>query len=273
MAKGEGKGWSKGRTAATDPRVARGAAAHLGQHYVRRTPPSGMRWVGASQTTLGIEWSSALAYVVGLTATDGCLLGSGRGIVFTSKDRDLVELYLRLLGRENAIRRDISGSGAHLYRTTFKDSRLYSWFLRVGLMPRKSFVIGAIDVPDDCLAALVRGLLDGDGSISNGVWRADTSRRSDYFYESLRVRFCSASRNHVEWLHAQLTGALGLRGWITTDTRRNRYYTLAYGKHDSIRLLGWIYADPNAPALLRKHLIWESYRRRHASILTTDGVA
>jgi len=36
MTKGEGKGWSKGRTAATDPRVARAAAAHVAPCLLRK---------------------------------------------------------------------------------------------------------------------------------------------------------------------------------------------------------------------------------------------
>ena len=65
-------------------------------------------------------------------------------------------------------------------REEHKDTRLYGWFQAIGLTPRKSLTLGAIDVPDEFLAPLVRGFLDGDGSVSNGVWKADTTRRSDY---------------------------------------------------------------------------------------------
>ena len=116
------------------------------------------------------------------------------------------------------------------------------------------------------LLPLTRGLLDGDGTITNAVWRADTSRRSDYYYEWLRTRFVSASRAHLEWLRARLKASLELRGWIVTERRENRpnlYFALGYGKHDSIRLLSALYADPTAPCLLRKRHIWEKYERGH----------
>ena len=207
-----------------------------------------------------------MAYIVGLTATDGCLLTARPAISFTSKDRVLVETYLRLLGRTNAISSSRSGSGALVYRTTFRDAALYQWFESIGLTPRKSLTLGALDAPEQHLASLVRGLLDGDGSISNGVWKADTSRRSDYYYEWLRVRFCSASRSHIDWLHSRLRTALSLRGWITSDSKRKSFATLAFGKQDSIRLLTWIYADAGAPALSRKRAIWDSYARRRLSV-------
>lgn len=176
----------------------------------------------------------------------------------------LVETYLRILGRTNKIVVERTRAGGVVYHVQFSDTRLYGWFQAIGLTPRKSLTLGAIDVPDEFLSPLVRGLLEGDGSISNAVWKADTSRRSDYFYEWLRVRFASASLIHLDWLKQQLHEQLGLSGWVWVDrTRVHAYGQLGYGKHDSIKLLNWVYADPAAPCLLRKRAIWDDYCRRH----------
>ncbi len=264
MTKGEGKGWSKDHTAATDPRVAHVAAGHRGKKYIRRKPLSEMKWVGFASTTLPIEWSAEMAYIVGLTATDGCLTPGSHAIAFTSTDRQLVETYRQLLGRANKIGSQRTRTGSIAYRVQFKDARLYGWFESVGVTPRKSLTLDAIDVPDEFLAPLVRGLLDGDGSISNGVWKADTTRRSDYYYEWLRTRFASASPPHLQWLKERLHRELTLRGWIWQDlTRGNGMGWLSYGKHDSIKLLRWLYSDPSAACLLRKRAIWDSYAYRH----------
>ncbi len=99
-----GKDWAKGLTAKTDGRIARAAAAHRGKQYVRRTPHELCRWPLAGRTTLPLKWSNEMAYVVGLTATDGCLVTGRRAINFKSGDRELVETYLRLLGRTNPAR-------------------------------------------------------------------------------------------------------------------------------------------------------------------------
>jgi len=107
-----GKNWSKGLTAATDGRVARAATSHRGMAYTRRKPLAECRWPNASQTTLSIEWSNEMAYIVGLTATDGCLISGKRAINFKSEDRDLVETYLGALGRTNRIRAVPTSSGA-----------------------------------------------------------------------------------------------------------------------------------------------------------------
>jgi hypothetical protein len=164
-----GKGWSKGLTAATDPRVARAAAAHRGLAYQRRTPFELCRWPLAGRTRLPLAWSDPMAYLVGLTATDGCLITGRRAINFKSKDRQLVETYLGLLGRTNPVKPRPTRVGGIVYVTQFSDAALYRWFQSIGLSPRKSLVLGAIDVPDEYFLALARGLVDGDGSIANFV--------------------------------------------------------------------------------------------------------
>src|SRR2546428_9137805 len=215
-----GKGWAKGLTAKTDLRIARAAAGHRGKQYVRRTPPELCRWPLAGLTTLPLRWSDEMAYVVGLTATDGCLITGRRAINFKSGDRQLVETYLQLLGRTNRVKSHPTEKGGIAYYTQFHDSALYEWFRSTGLTPRKSLTIGPLSVPDGFLMPLARGLLDGDGSIVNKVYRADTGRRPDYYWEYLITRFTSASRPHLEWLRERLASATGLVGTIDEMTTK-----------------------------------------------------
>src|SRR2546422_10582444 len=161
-----------------------------------------------------------MAYIVGLTATDGCLITGRRAINFKSSDCQLVETYLRLLGRKNGVKSHPTNTGGIVYYTQFHDSALYEWFRSVGLTPRKSLTIGALSVPDSFLMPLVRGLLDGDGSIINEVYRANTGRRSDYYWEYLITSFKSASRPHLEWLQTRLlrvTAQMGHRAEMETE--------------------------------------------------------
>ena len=264
-----GKGWAKGLTAATDPRVARMAESHRGKQYVRRTPVELCRWPVARLTTLPLEWSDDMAYLVGLTATDGCLITGRRAINFKSGDRQLVETYLRLLGRTNRVKSQPTKQGGVAYFTQFHDSALYGWFGSTGLTPRKSLTIGGLSVPDQFLIPLVRGLLDGDGSVINKVYRADTGRRSDYYWEYLITSFKSASRPHLEWLQTRLLRVTAQMGSLaemkTKIPRPNRhpFFELRYGKRSSLVLLPLIYSA-DAPCLERKRAIWLNYAERHA---------
>jgi hypothetical protein len=233
-----GKGWAQGLTAATDPRVARAAAGHRGKQYVRRTPRELCRWPLAGLTTLPLAWSDDMAYIVGLTATDGCLVTGRRAINFKSSDRELVETYLQLLGRTNRVKSHPTKTGGIAYYTQF-------------LLP------------------LARGLLDGDGSIINKVYRADTGRRPDYFWEYLITSFNSASGRHIQWLQGALGRVLNIKGSVqkSTTTAGNPYFELRYAKAASSILLPLLY-PAGAPCLERKREIWHAYVSRHGPALS-----
>ena len=136
-----------------------------------------------------------------------------------------------------------------------------------GHAAKESLVLGAIDVPDDLLPHLLRGLLDGDGSIISKRARADTKRSRTYYWEYLRTSFLSASRAHIEWLRDRIDHAFALRGYLAIARARDgrtELYTLRFGKHASLELLPRIYADPDAPRLTRKWRVWADYRNRHS---------
>lgn len=260
-----GKGWAKGLTAAKDKRIARAAAGHRGLIYQRRTPIDECKWPNAGRTRLALEWSDEMAYVVGLTATDGCLYTGLRKLNFKSSDRELVATYLELLGRTNRIKTKKTRTGGVVHFTEFADARLYRWFQDVGLTPRKSLTLGGFAVPDPYLMPLARGLLDGDGSVINKVYRADTGRRDDYYWEYLITKFHSGSRSHLVWLAERLEGALGVRGYLAKAPpreKRHDFWHLRYGKRASQVLLPAIY-PPGPPCLERKRAIWLDYAKRH----------
>lgn len=205
-----------------------------------------------------------MAYIVGLTATDGCLFTGRRKINFKSGDRQLVETYLSVLGRTNRVKQERTRKDGVVYFTEFSDSRLYEWFRSVGLTPRKSLTLGPIDVPDAHVSALARGLMDGDGSISNFVHAPTRQTYPNYRYERLWVFFNSASRAHIDWLRARLRPIAMTEGYVEVLKREGRhdFYRLKYGKDSAIELLTQFYLEPGSPRLTRKWRIWDEYVAR-----------
>src|SRR5437762_6214014 len=156
------------------------------------TPFELCRWPFGGLTTLPLAWSDEMAYIVGLTATDGCLITGRRVINFKSEDRQLVQTYLGVLGRTNRIRREKTHTpDGVVFTTQFGDSRLYEWFRSTGLTPRKSLTLGSIRAPSQFIIPLARGLMDGDGSIANFVHAPTVMTYPDYRYERLIVSFNS----------------------------------------------------------------------------------
>lgn len=176
-------------------------------------------------------------------------------------------MLLGLVDRPNIhYRRVESEFGGWAFRAQFSHAVLYRWLLTVGVTPRKSLVLGGIDVPDDYLMALVRGLLDGDGTVYTLIHCPTRRKYRNYRYERLWTFFNSASRAHVEWLQSRLAGALGITGYIETLKRKGRQnplFRLKYGNCDSLVLLPAIYADRGVPRLKRKWRKWSGYAARH----------
>ena len=268
VSSGEGKGWAKGRTAASDPRIARNASAHRGLTYERHIAFGDDRRIRSTRR-LPLQWSDAMAYVVGLTATDGCLLSGRRKINFKSADRELVASYVALLGSDAAIRSQTTRVGGVAYFVEFGDRQFYDWLVSVGLMPRKSLLLGAISVPEEYLLSLVRGLFDGDGHLANFTHHPTLRSAPEYRYERLWTFFNSASRPHLEWLQGRLATKVDIRGLIETQRRpapRHTFFRLKYGNRESAVLLKAMYPNEDVPRLRRKWMIWVEYARRRGSV-------
>ncbi len=261
-----GKGWSSGLTSATDPRVARNAAAHRGLRYRART-----RELGAG--AISLKWSPAMAYLVGLMATDGCLAGDRRHLALTSADFDLLETFRVLIGRPaTKIRRKVSPLGS-AYEVQFGDVALWRFLEDAGLTPRKSLTLGPILVPDEVFFDCLRGLLDGDGSVVNFLHPPTRRMYPGYMYERLIVKFHSASRAHIDWLRESIVRLSGQRGHLAhrmPPVGNNPVYTLLYGKHASIALLCEMYRDVTSPRLQRKYSVWRVYRDRNLPLADRD---
>ncbi len=207
-----------------------------------------------------------MAYVVGLMATDGCLVSNRRHLNFKSKDEQLVRTFLRCLGRPIHYATVVGRTGNTHYVTQFGDVHFYRWLESVGLMPRKSLVLGAIDVPKEFLSPTLRGLFDGDGHISNFVHAPTPTTYPDYRYERLWVFFNSASRRHLEWIQSRILSAVGIDGYVdmlAPRERRHDFFRLKYGNQTSVALLRAMYPDADVPKLERKWKIWQNYRMRH----------
>jgi len=242
-----GKDWAKGLTAATDPRVARMAEARRGKprgpYRVRRSAD----WV----------WTPELAYAVGLIATDGNLSPSGRHVSVSSSERLVLETFLRCVDRRAKIGQVKGGFGDHGLRVQIGDVGLYRWLQSIGLTPRKSLTLGPITVPDSLLPHLLRGLLDGDGSIIDCTYDG-TGKASGRRYRTLLVRFNTASRDHAEWLREVIRAEYGLTGGLWCE---EGMYQLTYAKRASRRLLPRLYPAPDVPCIPRKLAVWRKFER------------
>lgn len=200
------------------------------------------------QGKVRIEWSADFAYAIGLIVTDGCLSPDGRHVTFVSKDLEQVENFCKALRIQYVPKLYSNGSGKMAYRIQIGDVRFYNYLLSIGIMPKKSLVIGRVDIPDRYFSHYLRGCLDGDGythSYFDPRWKS-----SFMFY----IGFVSASKEHVIWLQEKICKHTGCGGHWSNHGKGNGCYHLRYSKHEAIPLAKFMYRNKRNMFLTRKHL-------------------
>jgi hypothetical protein len=209
------------------------------------------------------EWTPAIAYAVGLIATDGNLSPSGRHISVSSAEREVLETFLRCVDRRAKIGIVKGGYGGHGLRVQIGDVGLYRWLGSIGLTPRKSLTLGSINVPDDVLAHLLRGLVDGDGSIMDITYNG-SGKAKGRKYRTLLVRFNTASREHAYWVRERIRANYGLSGGLWCE---DGMYQLTYGKRASLKLLPLLYPAADVPCIRRKREVWQNFDREQGTVI------
>ena len=208
------------------------------------------------------------ACALGLAATDGNLGRDGRHVQFGSSDRELVECFVRSVGRPHAnIKLE---KGRLYYRAQLSDRALHEFLSKAGLTPNKSLTLAGLEFPANLFWDVTRGLLDGDGSIKSYIHNPIKKTDPAYRYERLEVIFHTASRAHAEWIQDQLRRR-GVDSALLTTIRRTptKYagrlmFKVKMGKHASIETLANVYRDPDSRSLTRKRSVWEEFLARYS---------
>jgi hypothetical protein len=201
-----------------------------------------------------VEWTSELAYAVGVITTDGCLSSNGRTLTVTSKDLDLLHTIRQCLGIETVIGKTANGRGHFYHRLQWTNRWFHQWLMEIGLMPAKSLRLGALAIPDVHFPDFARGCIDGDGSILTYVDRYHSFTKPKYVYNRLFVSLVSASPRFIEWMRDTVHRLLGVTGSVAVRryAARRDIWCLRYAKRESLALLRWIYYRPDVPCLERK---------------------
>ncbi len=222
-----------------------------------------------SQDNAIYNWTSKLAYAIGLITTDGNLSPDGRHISLTSSDPQLLRTFLECLNLKNKITKNPRGgySKKQSYRVQFGNVLFYKWLQEIGLMSRKTSRLKEICVPDEFFRDFLRGHLDGDGSIVTYEDRYNTFKDPKYVYTRLYVNFLSASPKHIIWIYQKIKEIVNIKGDINNDKKRKLdenkkiVWKLRFAKKASLKLLLWLYYKPILPCLYRKRKIAERVLR------------
>jgi hypothetical protein len=115
----------------------------------------------------------------------------------------------------------------------------------IGVTPKKSKTIKAVQVPSSYFADFLRGLYDGDGTF----WTEWDKRWPNSFV--FHIEIASASREFITWLKSQLTRLYNVKGFIK---RGAGVFIVRYAKGDSRILYSIMYYKKNSLCLTRKYM-------------------
>jgi len=184
-------------------------------------------------------------------------------VSITSKDKGWLEIIGNLICPEKQLTR----KGENCYVLTIHSIKLTDWMVSRGCTPRKSLTLTFPQVPKQYLPDFLRGVIDGDGSISFGRYL----RKDRGVMETKRqVAIYTSSKDFEEGLHTALK-SLGVQPFtytrrfgprpiedrIITSSNPNYRVALKSGR-EMCHLLKQLYYPDNPIAMPRKEAIaWE----------------
>lgn len=192
------------------------------------------------------DWSSGLAYAVGLIATDGSLARTTPLVDLTSKDKEQLKNFNTALKTAFYIGTKRSGAGNMQYRIQIKNVYFYNFLMSVGIFPAKSKTIGPVLVPDRFFIDFLRGVFDGDGYSYSYF---DKRWPSSFL---LYAAFSSSGREFITWLRKKIDQQFSIHGHMTLT--ENGHYQLKYATKEAAVLLRKLYSPNKTPQLSRKRL-------------------
>ncbi|MGW7440328.1 LAGLIDADG family homing endonuclease [Streptomyces sp. NPDC054849] len=192
------------------------------------------------------DWSGDMAWVLGIIWADG-YLDRGNTVEVCSKDLDLVETIAELIAQPGGVR--VKNAGQH-WRICFSSSRAAEQLRSLGLVTAKSFLIDwPLRIQPQYEAAFVRGLLDGDGTVSLTQSRRGQQR------PDLRVELNTASEalaaSFYRWCEAHE---------LVSHIHGREIYKVGIQEQASLRkLYGLLYPSTALPHLARKRALFEAW--------------
>jgi LAGLIDADG-like domain len=206
-------------------------------------------------------WSPEMAYVLGLWWSDGNMrVKKNTGayeVSIASNDRELLESIGNVVGEKYHLKK--VAIHTNTYVMAFCSRQMYEDLAVLGGSPRKSLVIGFPLVPRTYLPHFVRGIVDGDGTLT---WNGDRPI----------IQIYSGSPEFLDRLGSVVEEATGIPAPLRQANRDN--WVLKWSTTRAKCLAGWLYEMNNGLALARKAAIakdivaWQPKKRPEKGTIT-----
>ena len=207
-----------------------------------------------------------MGYILGYMAADGCVMVDKKrknnpySLNITSVDHEHLCSIKKAFGSEHKISLKNNGRGGMAYQLQIRNRILGEDLIRLGIVPRKTFVLKPIKVSKKYFPDLVRGFFDGDGSVY--LYKVNNTPQ-------IKVGFVCASLQFIENLNARLCAELNIpEKTVHCEKRGDRMprHTINFYINDCEKLSQFMYKNKPELFLERKKNIFDSWKtvsRRH----------
>lgn len=212
-------------------------------------------------------WTPEMSYVLGYITADGCICVSKNrkqpfSLNITSKDESHLYNIRATLGSEHRIGKKKNGRGDVAFQLQIRNPVLTGDLMDLGILPRKTYHLNPIQVPDQYFGDFIRGFFDGDGTVYqyvvNGVpqIKAKLLSTSSVFMEDINQKICKNLNIPLKTIHHAID---------RNSDRRMVKHEISFYVNDCEAFAKFIYADSPVLYLPRKRKIferWASISRR-----------
>jgi len=221
-------------------------------------------------------------YLLGAYMTDGNICDTKHRISFSlsSKDKEWIEAVRNFIAPNKPI---YSSKSSECYIFDTSNIEGMNWLISFGCSPRKSKTLEIVgDIPEKYHPDFIRGVIDGDGSISTCKYKKKLKNDKENWYDKTTVYICSASRIFLEQIQKMIPENINCN--ICKVTQKDSFirgrkvsatcdqYRLAFNDSNAKKLLAWTYYTDNKLSMIRKQEKAESIATKNNCLKNDSNV-
>lgn len=205
-----------------------------------------------------------MSYVLGYITADGCISIDRKRknkpflLNITSVNKNHLYKIKKAFNTDNKIGQKLNGSHTSIaYQFQTRNQIICKDLIKLGILPRKTYNLKPIKIPDRYFADFVRGFFDGDGSIY--IYKVNNTPQ-------IKIAFVNTSYNFIKDLNKQICKKINIpKKTINKQNKKTNLYYIYFYIDDCKKLSNFMYQDNPSLYLPRKYKLfkkWEKIKRR-----------
>jgi len=210
-------------------------------------------------------WSPQMSYILGYIAADGCIYKrknrkNSYTLNITSKDKDNLLKMGKNLSPDCSISIKYNSQRLPYSQIQISNREICGDLISLGILPRKTYNLNFIKVPEEYFSDFVRGFFDGDGTVY--IYKVNGTPQ-------IKAGFVSPNLSFITEFNKQLCKAIDIQCKAVhkfhSKNKKVPLYNICFYIDDCERLYKFMYKNASI-FLNRKHRVfkkWENVKLKN----------